>query len=158
MTTQEAIAAPAIYRFEAQLGEPFPIGVFPEGIRFYNTWEGQVVGGPFTGAHIFGVDYFLLRPDGVGEIDAPEVIDAGDKRLTGDVRGYVVPPDGLAMPSLEEIASPGFEFPDIDFRVTASVTIKCSVPGYEWLNKTVAVVEGTANMATGRLSIEARAA
>src|SRR5690554_6728293 len=65
-----------IYRFEGQLGELCPIGLFPEGIRFHNDFEARIVAGPFVGGRIFGLDEFLLRPDGVGVIEAPEVIEA----------------------------------------------------------------------------------
>lgn len=147
-----------IYRFEAQLGELRPIGLFPDGIRFHNAFEGAVVAGPFAGAHISGLDRFLLRPDGVGEIVAPEYIEIDGTRVAGWVRGYVVPPPGLEMPPLEVILRPGFEFPDLDFRVTASVLLETADPRYAELNRTVALVEGTANLASGRLTIEARAA
>lgn len=147
-----------IYRFEGNLGEMYPTGLFPEGIRFHNSFDATVVAGPFEGARIFGLDQFLLRPDGVGEIDAPEVIDGGETRVALHVRGYVVPPEGLQMPPLEALTDPAFQFPDLDFRVTGSATIKCAAPGYEALNRTVAVIEGTVNLATGRLRVEARAA
>lgn len=147
-----------IYRFEARLADLYPLGIFPEGIRFHNQFAGEIVGGPFTGARILGLDEFLLRPDGVGEIVAPEVVDTGDRRIGLQVRGYVVPPDGMEMPPLEVVASPGFEFPDIDFRVTGAALIKTTAAGCERLNRTVAIIEGTANLATGKLVVEARAA
>lgn len=147
-----------IYRFEARLAEMYPIGLFPEGIRFHNDFDGAVVEGPFEGARIFGLDPFLLRPDGIGVIDAPEIIDTGESRVALQVRGYVVPPEGMEMPPLEALLEPGFEFPDVDFRVTGAGTIRTADQAYEALNHTIAVVEGTVNLATGRLRVEARAA
>jgi hypothetical protein len=135
-----------------------PSGLFPEGIRFQNPFEGRRVAGPFTGARFFGTDLFLLRPDGVGEITAPEVLDTGAERIALDVRGYVVPLAGIPFPPLEAVAAPGFEFPDIDFRVTGSASIRTATSGYKDLNQTIAIVEGTVNMATGRRSVAARAA
>lgn len=165
MTTQTLSATPRtfttgdlIYRFEGSLAEMYPVGVFPEGIRFHNDFDATIVQGPFTGARIFGLDQFLMRPDGFGEIDAPEVIDAGATRVGLHVRGYVVPPAGMEVPPLDIIASPGFQFPDVDFRVTGSALIKTADPAYAGLNRTVAVIEGKVNMATGRLAVEARAA
>lgn len=146
-----------IYRFEAKLAEMYPIGIFPEGIRFHNDFDGTIVAGPFTCGRIFGLDQFMLRRDGVGVIVAPEVIDTGDTRVSLEVRGYVVPPDGLEMPPLEAMADPGFEFPDLDFRVVGSALIRTADPRYEKLNRTVAVLEGTVNLATGRLVVEATA-
>lgn len=151
-------AGDLIYRFEARLAEMYPIGLFPEGIRFHNDFDGTVVEGPFTGARIFGLDPFLLRPDGIGVIDAPEVIDTGETRISLHVRGYVVPPEGMEMPPLEALLEPGFAFPDVDFRVTASGLIRTAAPEWAALNATVAVIEGTVNLATGRLAVEARAA
>ena len=147
-----------IYRFDARLAEMYPIGLFSEGIRFHNDFEGTIVDGPFKGARIFGLDPFLLRPDGIGVIDAPEVIDDGATRVSVHVRGYVVPPEGMEMPPLEALLAPGFAFPDVDFRVTASGIIRTADPAYAALNATVAIIEGTVNLATGRLVVEARAA
>lgn len=147
-----------VYRFDGQLADLYPIGLFPEGIRFHNQFDATVVAGPFEGGRIFGLDQFTVRPDGVGVIVAPEIIDAGDVRVSVDVRGYVVPPEGVEMPPLEVLASPGFEFPDLDFRVTGSALMRTEDPRYEHLNRTVAVLEGTVNMGTGRLAVEARAA
>jgi hypothetical protein len=157
-TTRTFQTGDLVYRFEARLAEMYPIGLFAEGIRFHNDFDGQIVAGPFAGGRIFGLDPFLLRPDGIGVIDAPEVIDAGDVRVSLQVRGYVVPPAGMEMPPLEALLEPGFEFPDVDFRVTASGIIRTAAPEYASLNSTVAVVEGTVNLATGRLVVEARAA
>lgn len=147
-----------IYRFEAQLSAMYPVGIFPEGIRFHNEFDGRIVDGPFAGARIFGLDQFLLRPDGVGEIDAPEIVEADERRVSLHVRGYVVPPEGMQMPPLEVVASPGFAFPDVDFRVTGSALMKTVAPGCTRLNRTVAIIEGTANLSSGRLRVEARAA
>lgn len=147
-----------IYRFEAQLGEQYPVGIFPEGIRFHNGFDGTIVAGPFEGARIHGIDLFVLRPDGVGEVVAPEVIDTGEVRAQVEVRGYVVPPDDLDIPPLEAIASPGFAFPDLDLRFTGSGLMRSAAPGLEWMARTIAVLEGTVNLGTGRIKVEARAA
>ncbi len=78
-----------VYRFQGTLGPLNPVGLFADGIRFHNTFEGQIVDGPFAGGRISGPDFFLLRPDGVGEIHAPELIEWGAHRVSVDVRGYV---------------------------------------------------------------------
>jgi hypothetical protein len=159
ITTPETnIRTELIYRFEAQLSDLYPVGRFAEGIRFHNSFEGRIVAGPFTGARLFGLDHFTLRPDGVGVIEAPEIIDTGDTRVALYVRGYVVPPEGLEFPGLDAVESPHFEFPDVPFRVTASGLIQTADPSYAHLNQTVAVIEGEVNMATGALAIEARVA
>jgi hypothetical protein len=145
-----------IYRFEGALGEMYPLGLFEDGIRFHNQFEGQVVGGPLAGGRIFGLDQFLIRPDGVGVIIAPEVIERDHVRVSVDVRGYVVPPDGAPVPPLEALLDPGFEFPDVPFRVTGSATIRTVEPSLAHLNRVIAIIEGQVNLATGALAVEAR--
>ena len=165
MTTAPAIATQPpratlgelVYRFEGTLADMYPIGVFPEGIRFHNHFDGTVVAGPFAGGKIFGPDLFLLRRDGVGEIHAPEVIDDGTHRVALDVRGYVVPPPGAPVPPLEALLEPGFEFPDVPLRVTGSALATTAAPDHQYLNRTAIVIEGHVNLATGELVVEARA-
>jgi hypothetical protein len=146
-----------IYRFEGNLSDLYPIGIFPEGIRFHNEFSARITAGPFTGGRVFGVDHFMLRPDGVGVIVAPEVIEHGDRRVVGDVRGYVVPPEGAPVPPLEAVLDPSFEWPDVPFRVTGSVLLRTAAAELDHLNRTVAVIEGTVVLATGELKVEARA-
>ena len=60
----------AVYRFEATLTESVPVGLVPEGVRLDVHFEGEVVEGALTGARVRGIDYLLLRADGVGVIVA----------------------------------------------------------------------------------------
>lgn len=152
-----ATVGSVVYRFEGQLGAMNPIGLFDQGIRFHNQFEGAVVDGPLAGGRIYGLDEFLLRPDGIGEIHAPEVIEHGDHRVALDVRGYVVPPEGLVVPALEAFLDPSFELPDVPFRVTGSAFAATTSPELQHLNSTTIVIEGEVNLATGRLDVEARA-
>jgi hypothetical protein len=102
-----------VYRFEGRLGELYPSGCSPRASASTTPSRGMVVDGPFAGGRIFGIDRFLLRPDGVGEIVAPEVIDDGVHRVELDVRGYVVPPVGepahvlVALPAGPSRGCPG---------------------------------------------------
>lgn len=145
-----------VYRFEGELADPYAVGLFPDGLRFHNGFDGRVVAGPLAGGRIFGLDQFVLRPDGIGVIVAPEVVELGDRRIAVDLRGYVVPPPGMELPPLETVASPGFGFPDVDLRVTGAATIRTADPDLLHLNRSVVVVEGTVNMGTRRLEVEAR--
>lgn len=144
-----------VYRFEGQLGEPYPLGLFDDGIRFHNQFEGRIVEGPFAGGRIFGLDQFLLRPDGIGEIVAPEVVDDGTSRLALEVRGRLVPPAGAPALPLAAVLEPGFAFPDAELRVTASATVATVASEHAALNGAVLVVEGTVNMATGAMDVSA---
>jgi hypothetical protein len=147
-----------IYRFEGTLGELCPIGVFPEGVRFHNDFTATVTDGPFAGGRMFGLDKFLLRPDGIGVIEAPEVIEHAGRRVAADVRGYVIPPDGAPVPPLDVIVSPDFAWPEVPFRVTGTALFRTADPDLDALNRIVAVIEGTVVMATGELRVEARRA
>jgi hypothetical protein len=150
------VAGAVVYRFQGRLGELNPLGLFADGIRFHNTFEGTVIDGPFAGGRIYGIDKFLLRPDGVGEIVAPEVIELGEHRISLDVRGFVVPPAGAPVPPLEVLLDPDFEFPDVAFRVTGSAVAATTSVEHDALNRSTIVVEGTVNMATGLLDVTAR--
>lgn len=153
---QQKADAALVYRLEGTLADLYPIGLFPEGLRFHNDFAADIVDGPFEGGRIFGLDQFMVRPDGVGVIVAHEVVEGADSRVAFDIRGYVLPPDGLEMPPLEVLASPGFEFPDLDFRVVASALMRTADPRFDHLNRAVVINEGTVNLGTGRLVIEAR--
>lgn len=146
-----------VYRFEGELGPLNPVGLFPEGIRFFNEFEGRLVDGPFAGGRISGPDFFVLRHDGIGEIHAPELIEFDEHRVALDVRGYVVPPSGVTMPALSALLEPGFEFPDVPFRITASALASTTSPEYTYLNGITIVVEGEVNMGTGAMDVTARA-
>ena len=146
-----------VYRFQGYLGPLNPVGLFDDGIRFHNTFEGQIVDGPFAGGRISGPDFFVLRHDGIGEIHAPELIEYGSHRVALDVRGYVTPPDGTPVPPLAALLEPGFEFPDVAFRVTGSALAATTSPEYAHVNGTTIVIEGEVNMATGALDVTARA-
>lgn len=145
-----------VYRFEGELGPLNPVGLFAEGIRFFNQFEGRLVDGPFTGGRISGPDFFVLRHDGVGEIHAPELIEFEQHRIALDVRGYVVPPSGMTLPPLGVLLEPGFEFPDAAFRITASALAATTSPEFTYLNGVTIVVEGEVNMGTGAMDVIAR--
>lgn len=150
------VVGDVVYRFEGELGALNPVGLFDEGIRFFNQFEGRLVDGPFAGGRISGPDFFVLRHDGIGEIHAPELIEFEQHRVALDVRGYVVPPAGSTMPPLAALLEPGFEFPDVPFRITASALASTTSPEFSHLNGVVIVVEGEVNMGTGAMDVTAR--
>jgi hypothetical protein len=146
-----------IYRFQARLTELNPVGLLPEGLRFSNPFDGTITDGPLAGARVWGIDQFLLRPDGVGVIEAPETLSRGDLHVTGQVRGYALPPVGMEMPPLEALLDPSFVWPDTPFRILGSVTLRTAEPSLDGLNRVVARIRGEVKMSTGELTIEARA-
>ncbi|MGD8413030.1 MAG: hypothetical protein PVF33_02290, partial [Candidatus Latescibacterota bacterium] len=127
-----------LYRFEGRLTEIYPVGLFPEGLRLANKFEGTVIGGPLAGARVWGIDQFIVRPDGVGVLDAPETFSRGALNVVGQVRGYALPPEGAPAIPLEAMLDPGFEWPDVPFRLRGSVMFRAAPPELEWMNRTVA--------------------
>lgn len=144
-----------LYRFEAQLTVQ-PIGLIPEGLLFANSFEGRVTHGMLQGARVWGVDHLLMRADGVSVIDAPKAISLGDRHVTEHVRGYCLPPAGLAIPPLEALLSPDFVWPDVEFIVRATSTFRTADPELAHLPSALARIDGTVSFTTGQLIIETR--
>jgi len=144
-----------LYRFEAQL-EFVPIGIVAEGLRMANPFEGRVTEGVFEGARVWGIDHLLVRSDGVSVIDAQKTISLGDRHVYEHLHGYCLPPEGIDMPPLETMLSPGFQWPDIPFPVFGASTFRTAWPGFAHLNRAVARVDGWASFATGRLAVDTR--
>jgi hypothetical protein len=143
------------YRMEGKLTTRTPIGPVVDGLRADNGFEGIITEGALSGGHLVGMDYFRVRADGVGIIDAHEIIVLGEDRIAVDVTGYVLPPEDLPVPSLEEMAGPDFVWPDTPFAVEAFATFSTAASAYEHLNRVTVVHTGSVNMATGELVIEA---
>lgn len=146
------------YRFEADLAEVVPVGLVPEGIRLDVYFAGQVVEGPLSGASLRGLDYLLLRSDGVGVVDAYEVIstDSG-QHVSAHAQGYVTPPPEMQLPPPEVILSPEFQWPDVPLPLHGFVLYRTGAEELAWMNRTALAFEGTVNVGTGKLIIEARA-
>ncbi|HSM02972.1 MAG TPA: hypothetical protein VK858_00025 [Longimicrobiales bacterium] len=144
-----------LYRFEATL-DVNVVGLVPEGLLMSNPFEGRVTAGSFMGARVWGTDPFLLRRDGVGVVDVPKTISGDGFHIAEHVRAYALPPEGLELPPLEALLAPGFQWPDVDFPIHGSSTFRAAASDLTWLNRAVARVDGTANMATGALVIETR--
>lgn len=144
-----------LYRFEARLDFNV-VGLVAEGLQMSNSFEGRATEGSFEGARVWGIDPFLLRRDGVGIIDVPKTISGDGYHVYEHVRAYSFPPAGMEMPPLEALLDPGFEWPDVAFPIRGSSTFRAGAPEYRWLNRVVARVDGSANMATGELIIETR--
>lgn len=143
------------YAFEASMTRVVPIGLVPEGLRLDANYAGTITEGPLSGAAVEGLDHFLVRPDGVGVIDARQVFSGGDGRTVASaVRGYVTPPAG--MPPLEEIADPAFVWPDVDLPMHGAVDLRTAVPEMRALNATVFGFTGTLNVARGELRVRAQ--
>ena len=91
---------------EARLTDSVPIGIRPEGLRVDNAFEGTITSGPFASATVRGIDYYLIRPDGVGVIDARETITGDHGAVAATARGLILPPPDLPVPPLEQLPLP----------------------------------------------------
>jgi hypothetical protein len=151
-----ATAESALYRFEARITEALPVGIVPGGIRVDFHFDGRVTEGALEGARVRGIDYLVFRPDGVGVIDARKLISHGESHVATRAHGFVVPPEGFALPAPEEMLSADYVWPDTPFAIRGFELIETGAPALEHLNRTVAAIEGSVNNRTGRLVIEGR--
>lgn len=143
------------YSFQAQLTRLSPVGLVPEGLRIDVGFAGRITTGVLAGSDIEGVDYLLIRPDGVGVIDARERIAAPDgTSIALHAEGYVVPV--FDMPELSTLLDPGFRWPDVDLPVHGSVRMQAGPPLFDVVNRSVYSFTGAVNMARGSLVVAAR--
>jgi hypothetical protein len=142
------------YRWEGRLTETSPAGQSEEGMHFENAFEGDLVSGDLGAGSVRGVDRFTLRPDGVGVVDVTLTISSEAGTVASDVRGYVLPPDGMPAPTPEAIAAPGFAWPDVDLPIVEYCTYRTDEPALAHLNRVISPGRGTVNMATRRLVLE----
>jgi hypothetical protein len=143
-----------LFRMEGELTELVTVGLLPEGVRMHNTFEGTIVAGEPSDARVRGIDEFLIRPDGIGVVDAREVVIAPTGTLCADVFGYAHPPDGMTMPPLEVFLDPAFAWPDVRFTLECGAMYRTGEASLAELGRTAVVHVGWVNMATRELVIE----
>ncbi|HET9691751.1 MAG TPA: nuclear transport factor 2 family protein [Acidimicrobiales bacterium] len=142
------------YAFQAQVNRIAPVGLVPDGLRIDVGFAGSVTDGPLAGSAIEGVDYLLIRPDGIAVIDAREMITAGDgAAASAHAEGFIVPP--FEMPPLDALLEPDFAWPDVDLPIHGSARLQSAAPGMAVVNRRVYGFTGSVNMATGALVVRA---
>ena len=147
-----------VYRFEARTTELIPVGLVPEGIRLDAYFSGPVTEGVLSGATLRGIDYVLLRADGIGVIDAHDVISTGTgQHVSVHAQGYITPPPEVQMPPPEVMLSPEFQWPDVPLPMHGFVLARTGSEELAWMNRTALGFEGTVNVGTGEVLAEARA-
>ena len=146
-----------LYRLEAQLTEILPIGLVPEGLRLDVYFDGRLTRGELAGAQVRGIDYLLLRTDGVGVVDAREAVVADEGHVEIKAQGYVVPPGDVELPPPDLILAPGFIWPDVELPVQEFALLRTGVAEWQDLNATIVALEGSVNPGTGQLVLEAKA-
>jgi hypothetical protein len=125
-----------LYEEKLKLLPTVDIGPVPEGEMVNYPFAGRV-SGPKISGKLEGVDYALIRPDGVGLLHVHGVIttDRGD-RISIEVSAF-------ATDSKEE----GL------FDIKGVVTFRTSAKEFAWLNSTQGVEQGYADMKLGEINV-----
>ncbi len=143
------------YGFDATLTSILPIGLVAEGLRLDVAFKGTVVEGGLSGASITGIDYLLIRHDGVSVIDAQERITTpAGNIIAAHALGYITAP--FEMPALHTLTAPDFQWPDVELTLQGVLTMQAAVPELTELDHTMFGFTGTVNVATGVLRLHAR--
>ena len=88
-----------VYCFETDITEIVSVGLVPEGIRPDVFFSGHIVGGSLSDASLHGIDYFLLRSDGIGVLDAHEVVTSNTGvHISLHAQGYITPLPEIQLP------------------------------------------------------------
>lgn len=142
------------YAFQAKLTRIAPLGLTVRGLRFDVSFAGSLTEGRLTGCTLEGIDYLLIRPDGVGVLDVRWLAsDAGRVIAAVRVEGYIVPP--FAMPELSVLANPDFQWPDVDLPLHGAAFWETSDEDLSTADSTVYGFTGSVNVATGVLEVSA---
>lgn len=143
------------YGFQGQFTAVKPIGIAGEGLRMDVVFAGQIVEGPAAGRPIEGVDYLVIRHDGVGVVDARELIGGdGVPGIAAHAVGYIVPP--FEMPELSALVDPSFTWPDVDLPMHGSARLQTADPALAEVNRIIYGWSGSVNVARGVLEVHAR--
>jgi Protein of unknown function (DUF3237) len=144
------------YRLDAHFTDIQVIGPVAEGLRMNGHFAGTItVGDGLVGATLVGVDFFRIRADGVGIVDAHEVLTVDGHNVAVRLHGYVLPPTDTIAPTLEEMITPGFAWPDVDHRIEAFATFSAAAPELAHLNRVTVVHTGAVNFATLKITVVA---
>jgi hypothetical protein len=144
----QGTAIPTFSTHDAQLVRADVIGLLPHGMRVNSYYAGTVTEGLFAGLPVEGIDYVLIRHDGVMVIDSRGVILLPNGLVVAySLKGYWDAP--AEMPPLEALLEPEFQFPDEDILGHGVAWFETMVPEYAFLNHTMFDMHGTYNMATG---------
>lgn len=152
MTTTELL-----YGFDGQFTRIVPIGPVAEGFRLDGHFAGTLTAGELEGTQLEGVDYFRIRPDGVGVVTGREVLTTRDGTIiAAALTGLLVPPRGIEAPLPADIAAPGFDWPAVPYTIHVTASFETAGPTVSYLTATVVAHTGTVNFTTGQLHVDAR--
>jgi hypothetical protein len=146
------------FRIEATFTDVAVIGMLPEGLRIDAHYDGNVVAGPLAGARVRGIDYLLIRSDGVGVLDVRETITTpAGHRIAIRAQGYGslrseprVGTEAVPLPDAK------VTWPDAPRPLLGVATCQTTDPEFLWMNEAMLVFSGTANLGTGKLQAVGR--
>ena len=126
-----------LYELKGKLIGAVEIGAVPEGMRINFASAGDISGPKISGKWE-GVDYALIRADGIGVLHIHGVVttDKGD-RISVEASGFATPTQEEGRYDLKE-----------------AWTFRTGSKKFAWLNTTQAVCEGFANTKTGELYLK----
>lgn len=126
-----------LYEAKIKLLDSLEIGPVPEGRRLNAPFTGNLTG-PNMHGKIEGIDYVLIRPDGVGVLHIHAILttDGGDIISIGGSGLMTAAPDGR-------------------FAIKAALTFQTASKELAWLNSIQAVEDGFADLTTSELNVKA---
>lgn len=132
-----ALQSALLYEATIELGAPLEVGAGPRGTRqIFSVLSGRFEGPELRGELVPAVrDWFLQRPDGVGELDVRSTLRTDDGALILAVeRGVVWGP-----PAVMARVSAGEEVDPADYYFRTQIAYETGTERYAWLNRTLAV-------------------
>ena len=132
----EPMKAEFLYEEKLKLPPSVDIGPVPEGEMVNFPFAGRV-SGPEISGKLEGVDYVLIRPDGVGLLHVHGIIttDGGDL-ISIEVSAFATDSRKKGLNDIKGV-----------------VTFRTSAKKYAWLNSTQGVEEGYADMKLGKINV-----
>lgn len=156
-TTDIHIDDDVVYRFDGHFTDIVPVGPVADGFRLDGHFAGTITEGELAGAALVGIDTFRIRHDGIGVVDAHEVVTHGEHVIAVRLHGLLRPPVGVDAPRPADIVQPGFAWPERPYTIHVAATFETASPQLAHLNATVVAHTGTVDFAAGRLHVDARA-
>ncbi len=128
-----------LFDMRAELGAPELIGEVAEGLRLHLYVTGGWFRGPRLSGEVLpvGGDWFLLRRDGVGQLDVRATLRTEDGALIYTWYSGLLYLDRAQ----REVAAAG-GVPTGEFRLATAPMYRTGDARYLWLNRTLAVAKG----------------
>lgn len=139
-----------LFSYSASLKPPEVMAPLPEGARATFWILGGTVQGPRLKGRMLpaGADWFLLRRDGVGQLDVRGMLESEDGALIQ-----------VSYPGLADLGEDGYErfmrgeLPK-KLKLRTTPTLRTAHPGYQWLHRLMCVGVGEADLETFEVSYD----